>query len=150
LALFPDIPSALNGIAHGSVKRNGNKPKEEEGEGIEQTSKAREPGYKLLPCDFCLTKVSPLKVDGWLAADGVSELVRVLESATAPVRLLARDLRGADEAGVSVLRRLADEGTPLEGLSTYLQLLLAVPASLDSSASSSLTSSETPVRSNGT
>jgi hypothetical protein len=91
-----------------------------------------------------------IRVDGWLAGDGVPELVRVLDLATAPVRLVARDLRGADAAGVSLLRRLADEGTPLEGLSTYMQLLLAVPARIDSLPSSSPTRSETHVRSNRT
>jgi hypothetical protein len=87
-----------------------------------------------------------IRVDGWLAGDGVAELERVLEAAPAPARLLVRDLRGADAAGLSVLRRLADGGTPLEGLSTYIQLRLAgaaIPGPLDAH---SLAHPETPVR----
>jgi hypothetical protein len=89
-----------------------------------------------------------VKVDGWLGGDGVPELVRVLDAAVAPVRLLAHDLRGADAAGVSALRRLADGGTRIDGLSPYLQLLLGVPTNVDSPASSSTTRPETRVRSN--
>jgi hypothetical protein len=91
-----------------------------------------------------------VRVDGRLAGDGVPELVRVLNSAAPPVRLLARDLRGADGSGVSVLRRLVDEGTPVEELSPYMRLLLAAPAGLDSPISPSLTRPETRVRSNRT
>jgi hypothetical protein len=89
-----------------------------------------------------------LKVDGWLAGEGVSELVRVFRAAAGPVRLLAHDLRGADADGVSVLRRLTDDGIPIEGLSSYMQLLLAVSADLQSVASP--THPETRVRSNRT
>ncbi len=82
-----------------------------------------------------------IRVDGWLAGAGVAELVRVHGDATAPVRLLVRDLRGADAAGLSTLRRIAEQGTPLEGVSPYLELLLATPAS---------TRAEPQVRSNET
>jgi hypothetical protein len=71
-----------------------------------------------------------VRVDGWLAGDGVAELVRVLESAGAPARLLVHDLRGADATGLSVLRQLEGRGVPLEGLSTYIRLMLADPASV--------------------
>ena len=91
-----------------------------------------------------------VRVDGWLTGAGVAELVRVLESAPAPARLLVRDLRGADAAGVSVLRRLAEQGTPLEGLSMYLRLMLAGPASARRPGSHSPACPETPVRSNKT
>jgi hypothetical protein len=70
-------------------------------------------------------------VDGWLVGGGVTELVRVLNTAAAPVRLFAHDLRGADAAGVSVLRRLASQGMPMVGLSPCVQLLLAAPAPAD-------------------
>ena len=69
-----------------------------------------------------------IRVDGWLAGAGVAELVRVFNDATSPVRLVVRDLRGADATGLSVLRRIAEQGTPLEGVSPYLDLLLAGPA----------------------
>ena len=69
-----------------------------------------------------------VSVDGWLAGDGVAELVRVLDSAASPARLLVHDLRGADAAGMSVLRQLEGRGVPLDGLSTYIRLMLASPA----------------------
>jgi hypothetical protein len=91
-----------------------------------------------------------VRVDGWLAGDGVAEFVRVLESAGPPVRLSLPDLRGADAAGLSVLRQLADQGTPLEGLSTYVRLMLANPAGSEPVSASPLARSETSVRSTKT
>ena len=91
-----------------------------------------------------------LKVDGWLAGEGVSELIRAFSAAAGPVRLLAHDLRGADADGVSILRRLKDDGIPIEGLSSYMQLLLAASANLPSVVSPSPTHPETRVRSNRT
>lgn len=88
-----------------------------------------------------------IRVDGWLAGGGVAELVRVLESATSPARLLVHHLRGADDAGLSVLRRLADQGTPLDGLSPYIQLTLASAAGAGPIDSHPVRS-KTPVRSN--
>jgi len=87
-----------------------------------------------------------VRVDGWLAGDGVAELVRVLESAAAPARLFLHDLRGADAAGISVLRQLEGRGVPLEGLSTYIRLMLADPASVGPASSSRIARSETPDR----
>jgi len=87
-----------------------------------------------------------IRVDGWLTGEGVTELVRVLNSAPAPIRVLAHDLRGADAAGLSVLGRLAGEGVPLDGLSPYIQLMLAKPANAEPLASLSIARSETPVR----
>ena len=69
-----------------------------------------------------------IRVDGWLTGAGAAELVRVFNDAASPVRLLVRDLRGADATGLSALRRIAEQGTPLEGVSPYLDLLLAGPA----------------------
>jgi hypothetical protein len=91
-----------------------------------------------------------IRVDGWLAGDGVAELERVLESAGAPVCLLLRDLRGADAAGLSLLRRLAGEGATIEALSPYMQLLLAAPADLDPLPSSPPGRPETRIRSDRT
>jgi len=87
-----------------------------------------------------------VSVDGWLAGDGVAELVRVLDSAAAPARLLVHDLRGADAAGISVLRQLEGRGVPLEGLSTYLRMMLADPAGVGPVSSSRIARSETPVK----
>ena len=82
-----------------------------------------------------------VKVDGWLESEGAAELARVLQSAGPPVRLLAHDLRGVDSAGLSVLRRLAGAGAPIEGLSPYIGLLLA------SAAPAGPVSSPSPTRS---
>jgi len=87
-----------------------------------------------------------VRVDGWLAGDGVAELVRVLEAAAAPARLLVHDLRGADAAGISVLRLHEGRGVPLEGLSTYIRLMLADPAGTRPVSPSRITRSETPDR----
>ena len=89
-----------------------------------------------------------VRVDGWLAGDGVAELERALDAAATPARLLVHQLRGADDAGLAVLRRLADQGRPLDGLSPYIQLTLAGAASSESLDSHSPAHSETPVRSN--
>ena len=88
-----------------------------------------------------------VRVDGWLAGDGVAELERALAAAAAPARLLVRDLRGTDDAGLSLLRRLADQGMPLDGLSPYIQLTLAGAAGSESLDSHPPARSETPVRS---
>ena len=87
-----------------------------------------------------------VRVDGWLGGDGVAELERALAAAAAPVRLLVHDLRGADDAGLSMLRRLADQGTALDGLSPYLRLMLA-GAGAPSPSTLTVTRSETPLRS---
>jgi hypothetical protein len=87
-----------------------------------------------------------VRVDGWLAGDGVAELVRVLEAAASPVRLLVHHLRGADAAGISVLRQHEGRGVPLEGLSTYIRLTLADSAGTGPVSSSRIARLETPVK----
>ena len=72
-----------------------------------------------------------VKVDGWLTGDGVAELGRVVDAA-APTSLLLHDLRGADAGGLSLLRRLAARAWPSQGLSTYIQLMLANRGSVGS------------------
>jgi hypothetical protein len=90
-----------------------------------------------------------IRVDGWLTGEGVTELVRVLNSAPAPIHVFVHDLRGADAAGLSVLGRLAGEGVALDGLSPYIQLMLAKPANPEPLSSRSIARSETPVRREG-
>lgn len=90
-----------------------------------------------------------VRVDGWLGSEGAAELVRVMNAAAAPVKLLVHDLRGADTAGLSALRRLADEGTPMEGLSTYLRLGIASPTPPKPEDSLSLTRPSTPAPQQG-
>ena len=91
-----------------------------------------------------------LKVDGWLQGAGVAEFARVLESAPKPVRLMLHDLRGADALGLSLLRGLDDLGTPLEGLSPYLKLVLTYGGPRAPRPSTVGTRPETPVRSRNT
>lgn len=91
-----------------------------------------------------------MRVDGWLGGSGVAELARVLESAPKPVRLLLHDLRGADAVGLALLRGLAELGTPLEGLSTYLKLVLAEGGVRAPRPSTAVTRPETPSRSKTT
>ena len=87
-----------------------------------------------------------VRVDGWLAEEGIQELSCVLSTAAARVRLLVEDLRGADAAGVAGLRRLADRGVPIEGLSPYIRLLLARQAPVAASAVPAPDDPVTPVR----
>ena len=91
-----------------------------------------------------------MKVDGWLEGAGVAELAHALASAPKPVRLQLHDLRGADALGLSLLRGLADRGTPLEGLSTYLKLVLADGGARAPRPATSVVHPETPVRSKNT
>ncbi len=65
--LFPDIPAALNGIMHQPANHNGHKPDGQTTDDAEVGQTLNDPLPKLLPCELCLTKVSPIKVDGWLA-----------------------------------------------------------------------------------
>jgi hypothetical protein len=94
--------------------------------------------------------VTLIKVDGWLEGVGIAELARVLEASPKPVRLLLHDLRGADAQGMSFLRGLANLGTPLEGLSTYLKLVMAGGGARTPRPSGPVGRSETPVRSKNT
>jgi hypothetical protein len=95
-------------------------------------------------------EVTLIRVDGWLAGAGVAEFARVMESAPKPVRLLLHDLRGADTLGLALLRGLADLGTPLEGLSPYLKLVLADGGARASSPATAGVRPGTPVRSKHT
>lgn len=87
-----------------------------------------------------------VRVDGWLGGEGVAEFMRVMESARRPVKLLLSDLRGADAAGLSLLRRLADQGLDLDGVSPYVRLMLAGSAGSEPSSLPFVDRSETPVR----
>ena len=66
-----------------------------------------------------------VRVDGWLSDGAVDALRTTLASTPAPFSLLLDDLRGADGEGLTLLDSLARRGTPLDGLSPYLQLLLS-------------------------
>ena len=70
VVLFPDIPSTLNGIVHNVSTRNGSghngKTSKRQAVDTEEKTAPTDPRFQPLPCDLCLTKVSPLKLDGWL------------------------------------------------------------------------------------
>jgi hypothetical protein len=70
-----------------------------------------------------------VRVDGWLSDGAVDALRSTLASTPAPFSLLLEDLRGADGEGLTLLESLARQGTSLDGLSPYLQLLLSRSAS---------------------
>jgi hypothetical protein len=66
-----------------------------------------------------------IRVDGWLSNGAVRELRAVLASTPGPFGLVLKDLCGADPEGLALLDRVARSGVALDGLSPYLQLLLA-------------------------
>ena len=89
---------------------------------------------------------SLIRVDGWLAGDGVAELLRVIDSSAAPASLLLRDLRGADAAGIAALRAMEDRGLALRDPSPYIRLMLAEAGSYEAPESLRRRDSETPVK----
>jgi lipopolysaccharide/colanic/teichoic acid biosynthesis glycosyltransferase len=93
VVVFPDIPGALNFIAQ---DENGRKS-------AAQTSSAATP----LPCYLCLTKVSPMKVDGWLAQLEVLAQDGDLESLQAQIQELRNQVRG--DAATQLAANIEDE-----------------------------------------
>ena len=87
-----------------------------------------------------------IKVDGWLDGEGATELLRVVDSVASTERLLLHDLRGADADGVSLLRRLANRGVTLDGLSPYVALMVADAAGRESRETPGQTRSDTPLK----
>lgn len=92
---------------------------------------------------------SSVRVDGWLAGDGVPELLRVVDASPVPVSLELRDLRGADATGVAALRALGDRGIELRGPSPYIHLMLTEAGSHDAPGSPRRRPSETSVKRRG-
>lgn len=64
-----------------------------------------------------------LHVAGWLAGDAVGALEHAVAEAPGAAVNLA-ELRGLDEGGESLLRRLRGNGTALTGVSPFMALLL--------------------------
>jgi lipopolysaccharide/colanic/teichoic acid biosynthesis glycosyltransferase len=87
VVLFPDIPAALTGIS-----RNGS-PTEENRLHVERKESFAE-GPTLLPCDLCLTKVSPIKVDSWLIQLQETAESGDLESLQEQIESLRSTIRG--------------------------------------------------------
>jgi hypothetical protein len=65
-----------------------------------------------------------LHIAGRLEAAGVSELDTLARDTTGPVLLDVMNLDGADEEGLTALRRLQAEGASLRGIQPYLALRL--------------------------
>jgi lipopolysaccharide/colanic/teichoic acid biosynthesis glycosyltransferase len=118
VAVFPDIPAALNGIAHSAAGQNGAghtgvKTPAAPGAGAQEAMRLPGTSYQSLPCDLCLTKVSPLKVDGWLAQMEHSATAGDLEGLVAQLRMHRSELRGAAAVQlVAILGVLDDEPGP--------------------------------------
>jgi hypothetical protein len=101
LVLFPDIPAALSGLA-----RNGGGPREKV---VEKGGKSagEDPASDLLPCYLCLTKVSPLRVDGWLAQLEEIAVSGDLESLQARIQALREQVHG--DAAIQLAANLGKE-----------------------------------------
>jgi anti-anti-sigma regulatory factor len=66
-----------------------------------------------------------VRLEGWLEAEAVAELERVISGGSGPLRLDLSELRSADTAGLAALRALRAAGTSIVGASPYIKLLLA-------------------------
>jgi len=67
-----------------------------------------------------------LRLEGWLTAETVSELLRACAEAPKPVSLNMAHLINADTHGVDALRDLLTNGVRFESPSPYLALLLGL------------------------
>jgi lipopolysaccharide/colanic/teichoic acid biosynthesis glycosyltransferase len=117
VVLFPDIPAALNGLAQNAAglntaAQNGYKSS------VPDTSVAGErdalPGAPLqsLPCDLCLTKVSPLKVDNWLSQMEAAACTGDFDGLIAQIRSRRSQLRRD-----ATVQRAANLGARLDSFS---------------------------------
>jgi hypothetical protein len=100
VVLFPDIPAALSGLTNEqrtSFERKTHSPIEMR----EIESAGR------LPCNLCLVKVSPLKVDSWLAQLEETASEGDLEKLQEQILGLRSQLRG--DVSVQARANLSDE-----------------------------------------
>lgn len=99
VVLFPDIPAALSGLAHQqrtSLEINGEASGYPE---VEQIGR--------LPCNLCLVKTSPIKVDGWLAQLEATANGGDLEALRKQIQGLRHQLRG--DVSIQAAANLVDE-----------------------------------------
>jgi lipopolysaccharide/colanic/teichoic acid biosynthesis glycosyltransferase len=99
VVLFPDIPAALSGLAHqprASLETNGEASYYPE---VEQRGR--------LPCNLCLVKISPIKVDGWLAQLEATASNGDLEALRKQIQGLRHQLRG--DVSIQAAANLVDE-----------------------------------------
>jgi lipopolysaccharide/colanic/teichoic acid biosynthesis glycosyltransferase len=100
VVLFPDLPAAMNGLTH------------EQTPSIEMSQypmgsveKAKTSGR--LPCNLCLIKISPLKVDGWLAQLEATANDGDLQKLQEQIQGLRGQLRG--DASIQAAANLVQE-----------------------------------------
>ena len=65
-----------------------------------------------------------IRLEGRLAAEGVEDLQREIDSVAGPVDLDLSDLQSADPEGVRALRSFSTKGAKLVGVSPYIRQLL--------------------------
>ena len=65
-----------------------------------------------------------VRVDGWLTAEEIGELERVVGGAGPRVALDLSELRSVDRAALEVLRSLAERGVELRHMSPIIAILL--------------------------
>lgn len=69
-------------------------------------------------------RAGTLRVEGWLAAKDVDELVRVVTAKPQRVTLDLSELRSADREGIRVLNRLVADGAELFAVPPDIALML--------------------------
>lgn len=90
--LLPDIPAALNALIGMNGHGNGH-GNDSAAAGQGEWPQGRVDGGAL-PCHLCLTKVSPMKVDGWLAGLEATAAGGDLEAVRAELAMLRQQVRG--------------------------------------------------------
>lgn len=100
VVLFPDIPAALNGLTHQQEASFEKLQRAASGD-LESVNAGH------LPCNLCLVKVSPLKVDSWLAQLEETASYGDLENLHKQIRGLRSQLRG--DVSLQVAANLVDE-----------------------------------------
>jgi len=65
-----------------------------------------------------------LKIDGRLQSQDIGEVEEEQRSVRGPLVLELTNLQSADAAGITMLRRMTQEGARIQGASPYIELLL--------------------------
>ena len=105
VVVFPDIPAALNNIA-----RNGGKQASRSASNPAPRSSSYDPNVDLLPCHLCLAKVSPIKVDNWLAQLEASSATGDLEELVARLSEMRAQLRS--DVSAQIAANLGSQNSP--------------------------------------
>lgn len=100
VVLFPDLPAALNGLTQRQVSSL--EEMQPLGSSLEYSGASGR-----LPCNLCLVKVSPLKMDHWLAQLEESAAHGDLEKLHSQIQRMRGHLRG--DVSLQAAANLADE-----------------------------------------